>query len=87
MTDVHRVGDVTAPPRQTGLPNGWPGRSGKYQSNTQTTCRKQAGAGNLDDSYGKVDLHIDESQIEEPLNLQGRVTDRIAGEWLYYILT
>ncbi|XP_038047140.1 uncharacterized protein LOC119721241 isoform X2 [Patiria miniata] len=83
VTDVHKGGDLTGPSRQTNLANGWTGTSAKYQSNALP--RQQAAAQNVpgpnkagvNDAY-KVDLHIDESNIEEPLNLEGRVADRVA---------
>ncbi|XP_022079391.1 tensin-like isoform X3 [Acanthaster planci] len=79
VADVHRVGDLTGPLRQINPVNGWIGTNAKYQSNTQR--RQQAplqnASGPVRDAY-KVDLHIDESNMEDALNHEGRVANRIA---------
>ncbi|XP_038047143.1 tensin-like isoform X5 [Patiria miniata] len=59
--------------------------AGPHSSTLKDNAGQQAAAQNVpgpnkagvNDAY-KVDLHIDESNIEEPLNLEGRVADRVA---------
>ena len=80
VSEVMHRDNVTAPTREPNLSNGWIGHKANYQSHTQQHRQPGSVGPAKEEMFQKMDLHIDESQIKEPLQPQGRGMDGINGE-------
>ncbi|XP_071791346.1 uncharacterized protein [Asterias amurensis] len=76
-SEVMHRDNVTAPTREPNLSNGWIGHKANYQSHTQQHRQPGSVGPAKEETFQKMDLHIDESQIKEPLQPQGRGMDGI----------